>query len=655
MIEGKYRYFAFISYKREDEEWAKWLQHKLEHYKLPSNLNGRTDLPKEVRPVFKDTSELMPGNLPDQIYQALDLSKYLIVICSPRSARSEWVNKEVETFFSMGRTTHVIPFIIDGKAFAGNPDEECFPLALRQLPEEQEILGANINEMGRDAAAVKVVARMFNIRFDELWQRHEREQRRRRRIIALAVTAFMISVLSVAGWIWQQNKELKWKNYQVMVGQSRYVAATASRLVDNGETYLARLLALEVLQNNPYTLEAEAALRKACQGNSTILSDDISATMALYSPHGKWVAAIVSDSLYVWDSSCGKLMLMIPTQQENVADLAFSASEDIVQTIDDDGNVKQWTIPDGTLCKKNVPVVLRNFQIPDVFGPQARFADPLAMSAAYSPDSSKIAVAYRSGRTRLWDIATHECIQTFDHEDLAVWGVDFCPDGKRILIVADRALRICDIAEPLLDVSTEVFECPIWKLVFSSNDKLLLSVYGTGMVCCWNVDDMQLLWKCDDDIYDFPLTIEFVNGDAEIQMVYSDGHHIKRSAADGSMLSSSKGTASDNDEEELGNLEALSPDGKTKAVVEDDMNVVIYKADSNEKICLLHKNDKKDSHAEVVSIAYSHDSRHIAVGAWNGDLKIYEFPPLQELIDSNKDRFKKRQLTSEERQRYYLD
>ena len=27
-----YKYFAFISYKREDEEWAKWLQNELENY-----------------------------------------------------------------------------------------------------------------------------------------------------------------------------------------------------------------------------------------------------------------------------------------------------------------------------------------------------------------------------------------------------------------------------------------------------------------------------------------------------------------------------------------------------------------------------------------------------------------------------------------------
>ena len=57
-------YFAFISYKREDEKWAKWLQHKLEHYKLPVNVRKENpSLPQNIRPVFKDTSELASGVL----------------------------------------------------------------------------------------------------------------------------------------------------------------------------------------------------------------------------------------------------------------------------------------------------------------------------------------------------------------------------------------------------------------------------------------------------------------------------------------------------------------------------------------------------------------------------------------------------------------
>ena len=39
-------YNAFISYKRIDEKWTKWLQYKLEHYSFITSLNVRTYPPK---------------------------------------------------------------------------------------------------------------------------------------------------------------------------------------------------------------------------------------------------------------------------------------------------------------------------------------------------------------------------------------------------------------------------------------------------------------------------------------------------------------------------------------------------------------------------------------------------------------------------------
>ena len=237
LIDNSYKYFAFISYKREDERWAKWLQHKLEHYRLPSNLNGRMDLPKEIRPVFKDTSELTPGNLPEQINEALEQSKYLIVICSPRSAQSEWVNKEVETFKSMHKIGNIIPFIIDGRPFSSDHAEECFPQAILSLPREQEILGANVNEMGRDAAAVKVVARMFDIRFDELWHRHEREQKRRKSIVIASTATFILFLIGIALWMYHQKNETQRANWRMMENQARMVAEKSKEEVKNGNVY----------------------------------------------------------------------------------------------------------------------------------------------------------------------------------------------------------------------------------------------------------------------------------------------------------------------------------------------------------------------------------------------------------------------------------
>ena len=166
----EYKYLAFISYKREDEKWAKWLQHKLEHYKLPTSVR-KTDpsLPERVRPVFKDTTDLAGGVLEKAIKEALYFSKYLIVICSPRAAQSPWVCKEVQEFIDSGREEYIIPFIIDGVPNSLNKETECFPKNLKDLSGARELLGININEMGRNAAAIKVVARMFSLYFDTLW------------------------------------------------------------------------------------------------------------------------------------------------------------------------------------------------------------------------------------------------------------------------------------------------------------------------------------------------------------------------------------------------------------------------------------------------------------------------------------------------------
>ena len=97
-----------------------------------------------------------------------------------------------------------------GKPFSGNPEEECFPSALLNLPKEQELLGVNINEMGREAAIVKVVAKMFDLKFDTLWQRFEREKKHR--LWALARVLSMITSFIIIAIIAGANRKLKYQN-----------------------------------------------------------------------------------------------------------------------------------------------------------------------------------------------------------------------------------------------------------------------------------------------------------------------------------------------------------------------------------------------------------------------------------------------------------
>ena len=266
MQQGK-DYFAFISYQRKDEKWADWLRKKLEHYRLPSNLRKKdASLPKEIRPIFRDALELAGGVLADEIQAALQQSKFLIVICSPNSAQSPWVNKEVQTFIDLGRTDRIIPFIIDGTPFTDAPTTECFPPALRSLQGEKELLGININEMGRYAAAVKVVACMFGLKFDALWQRYEREKRRKMYWIAAGTIAAFLCISGIALWMYQQKKETQQANWMMMENHARMVAEKSKEEVKKGNTYDAILALLELLPQDgsrPFVPELEEALRTA--------------------------------------------------------------------------------------------------------------------------------------------------------------------------------------------------------------------------------------------------------------------------------------------------------------------------------------------------------------------------------------------------------
>lgn len=128
----------------------------------------------------------------------MDSSKFLIVICSPRAAQSEWVCKEVQDFIDSGREEYIIPFIIDGEPYSKNPEIECYPKTLKALAGEKELLGININENGRDSAAVKVIARMFDVRFDSLWQRFRKSERKRRTTISLIIAFIVLLLMSLS-------------------------------------------------------------------------------------------------------------------------------------------------------------------------------------------------------------------------------------------------------------------------------------------------------------------------------------------------------------------------------------------------------------------------------------------------------------------------
>lgn len=177
-MEQDFKYFAFISYSSKNEKWAKWLHSKLEHYHIPTALcKDNPNIPKKIRPVFWYKKDLSGSRLKEALEKELEVSRYLIVICSPDSAKSEWVNDEVKSFITREKGGDIIPFIVEGTPHSANVDEECFPESLRKLSREDELRGISVLAEGKHHALVDVIATMLGVSFDTLWQRHKRRER----------------------------------------------------------------------------------------------------------------------------------------------------------------------------------------------------------------------------------------------------------------------------------------------------------------------------------------------------------------------------------------------------------------------------------------------------------------------------------------------
>lgn len=237
-MEKEFEYYAFISYKSEDDRWAKWLQRKLEGYRLPTIIaNEKPELPKKIDPVFRYVTSIDLGVLSEVIKKGLQKSNYLIVICSPLSAKSKWVGNEIREFIEQGKKDKIILFIVDGEPYSDD-ERECYhPVIKEEFP---EMLGVNVYEEGDESkyfkkqkAYIKVVSALLNVSCDSLWPR-EKKRIIRNRIISISVSLLML--LSLVGVSMYQKKINQ--PFNVRVSLQETTPRNENLPFENGNVYL---------------------------------------------------------------------------------------------------------------------------------------------------------------------------------------------------------------------------------------------------------------------------------------------------------------------------------------------------------------------------------------------------------------------------------
>jgi hypothetical protein len=228
MTENEFKYWAFLSYSQQDNCphrpgepeagrlcWGDWWRDELNTFTIPAIFTGQINargeiIPERIAPIFQDQEEQPEdGSLSERVRQALEQSRCLLVICSPRSAQSLHVNEAVRYFKQLGRGNRILPIIVAGEPNASDDHppgkssgDECFVPALRHPLKPDGTLDAARRERGSifadarqgaakrewlatdqptgetelEIARIQLIAGLIGVGFNGLW---ERELKRR--------------------------------------------------------------------------------------------------------------------------------------------------------------------------------------------------------------------------------------------------------------------------------------------------------------------------------------------------------------------------------------------------------------------------------------------------------------------------------------------
>jgi tetratricopeptide (TPR) repeat protein len=194
-------YAAFLSYSSADREVARRMQRALESYSVPKSLRGKTTgfglIGERLGKICRDRTDFKSGeSLNAAILEALDKSYALVVLCSPASAASKWVNAEIEHFKKLGRAARIYPVIV--AADETGRVVNSFPPALLR-PGSDEPIAADLQPQsdGWTDGVLKIIASVLEVDFDALRQRELKAARRRMRV-AYSLAGAFAAIASVA-------------------------------------------------------------------------------------------------------------------------------------------------------------------------------------------------------------------------------------------------------------------------------------------------------------------------------------------------------------------------------------------------------------------------------------------------------------------------
>ena len=514
-----YKYRAFISYSHADQKWGRWLHKALETFKVPKELVGQETAvgvtPKRLGKVFRDDDELgTHADLGAKITAALQDSDVLIVVCSPNSAKSQWVNQEIHDFKKLGRPHRVFALIVEGEPHAAEPAEECFPNALKYTlaedgtlsDEPAEPLPTDVRKFGKEDSLLRLVSGLLDVDYDVLKNRERirvRQQARRARAL-FSGGALLFAIGAIATVLATVQSK------SVVDARSLLFAEKATQLSDNFRYDAAMLWALGGLAAPTNLIKSDdtqamAQFRRAFRRNLVLEGHGNWVVHAAFSPDGtRIVTASRDNTARLWDAETGALITPLEGHGNWVVHAAFSPDGTRIVTASHDNTARLWDAETGALI---TPLEGHGNWV---------------VHAAFSSDGTRIVTASHDDTARLWDAETGALITPLEGHGARVVYAAFSPDGARIVTASrDDTARLWDAETGALIIPLEGHGGDVVHAAFSSD--------GTRIVTASD-DDTARLWDAETGALIIPL--EGHGGDVVHAAFSSDGTRIVTASDD---------------------------------------------------------------------------------------------------------------------------
>lgn len=505
-----YKYWAFISYSHKDRRWGDWLHKSLETYHLPKSVlkhEGRDgSLPKKVFPVFRDREELpTASDLPSQITKALESSRYLIVICSPRSAKSRWVNEEILHFKRLGREDRILAIIVDGEPNASEQDSgdfECFPEALRLkysisqgklTVERTEPIAADARKTGdgRRRSLLKIVAGVVGVDFARLWDREQHRRVRWLQILASITTSILLVVVFLALLaILQLYRAIAAENeVRNTMTRSDFLVASEKYAQDDVETalsYLGRAVKTSPEVENSYQFLNSLLKNREWLVLNFVLEHQRPVQYTMFRPQSHEILTATDEAVHLWGDK-GDLRRTFKSNGP-VRSLSSSNDGNLVAAGTESGTVHVWNANTGV----SYLALEHKSSVTDIkFSLDSQFLASVSGNTAkiwnvYSASSPAITITHKHPISSIYFsfdskyVATGSSRYTYGDK----YGMPLGYDEDKLAVERnpspelDGAVQVCDLTSPSSEARNICLLGTISDLQFSPDGSEILILSG---------------------------------------------------------------------------------------------------------------------------------------------------------------------------------